>query len=345
MSIAVVSTLPAPAKDAASGNVADSDTLAAGLDFASLLFGHLAPVTAESIDVSTKDSDLPASDTTADGAPLLVATATIAPAMEFGAASPLPDAGKAGKTTSALSSTLPSTASAVLSAGENPRVEDTAAKFGKGLELAGPSALDDKPAKIAASPLGASRTENEFLKTTSPDPVPKTVQIPNGTAVGNTGNTHALPNQEVLPLSISAPVRDPNWASEFSQKIVWLAGNDKQAAILTLNPPKMGPIEVSLSVDKGHAVVSFASTNSDTREAIDSALPRLREMFASAGISLGQTNVGAQSFAWQAGSGDGAWASSQGLADKAILGVDSVGSLPGSLFLARQGNGLIDIFA
>ena len=58
-----------------------------------------------------------------------------------------------------------------------------------------------------------------------------------------------------------------------------------------------------MNIDKGHATAAFVSANAEVRDALESALPRLREMFASAGIALGQTSVSAESFSQQAGDG------------------------------------------
>ena len=71
-------------------------------------------------------------------------------------------------------------------------------------------------------------------------------------------------------------------------KIVWLTANDQKFAQLTLNPPQMGPIEISLNINKDTASAYFISPNAEVREAIETALPRLREMLAGVGIELGQ---------------------------------------------------------
>ena len=69
-------------------------------------------------------------------------------------------------------------------------------------------------------------------------------------------------------------------------------------------------------------------------------------MFASAGIELGQTNVGAQSFSQQqAWNGEQNQSSSRWLSDNAILAADTTGSLATGALTVRQGNGMVDIFA
>jgi hypothetical protein len=41
-------------------------------------------------------------------------------------------------------------------------------------------------------------------------------------------------------LGLQTALRDPSWATDFGQKLLWFAANDKQLAQLTLNPPQLG---------------------------------------------------------------------------------------------------------
>lgn len=113
-------------------------------------------------------------------------------------------------------------------------------------------------------------------------------------AVQNHAQTQPAQRTETPTSShLATPVRSPDWSNDFSQKVVWLANNDKQTAQLTLNPPQLGPIEITLEINKDSTNALFAVTNPETRQAIESALPQLREAFASAGLELGQANVSA----------------------------------------------------
>jgi flagellar hook-length control protein FliK len=65
-------------------------------------------------------------------------------------------------------------------------------------------------------------------------------------------------------------------------------------AEIRLTPAELGPLRVQLSVDDGVATVTFHSSQAATREAIEQALPRLRDLLADNGLSLGQANVSEQ---------------------------------------------------
>ncbi len=173
-------------------------------------------------------------------------------------------------------------------------------------------------AEIPSNPLSASGVQNPA---TAGNPAPTTI----------------------APLN--TPLHDPAWAADFSQRIVWMAANDKQVAHLTVNPPDMGPIEISLNLNKDGASAYFVSSSADVRQSIETALPRLKEMLAGVGIELGQSNVGSQSFQQQAGNGETRQGPPRWIADNAILGAGSAGGAPGQTFSAQRGNGLVDTFA
>jgi flagellar hook-length control protein FliK len=78
-----------------------------------------------------------------------------------------------------------------------------------------------------------------------------------------------------------------------------MANQSHQVAELHLNPPNLGPIEVRLTISNDQASAVFVSHQSVVREAIETALPRLREMLADNGIMLGNVTVGSESFSQQ----------------------------------------------
>ncbi len=86
----------------------------------------------------------------------------------------------------------------------------------------------------------------------------------------------------------------PDWPDTLGERVVWMAGRGgSQHATLRLNPPHLGSVEVRLTVSPqdGQASVSFHVQHPDAREAIQAALPRLREMMAEAGIQLADAQV------------------------------------------------------
>ncbi|MGC9386233.1 MAG: flagellar hook-length control protein FliK [Hydrogenovibrio sp.] len=93
-------------------------------------------------------------------------------------------------------------------------------------------------------------------------------------------------------LSITQPVRSPQWGQALGQKVTYMASQKIQEAKITLNPEKLGPIQVKLSLDKDHqAHISMVTQQGTTREAIENAMPRLKEMLESSGIGFGSFDL------------------------------------------------------
>jgi flagellar hook-length control protein FliK len=98
---------------------------------------------------------------------------------------------------------------------------------------------------------------------------------------------------QVSPASnyVPAQLGSTGWNDQVGQKIVWMVAGGEQSASLTLNPPDLGPMQVVLSVNGDQASVAFSSGHEEVRHALESAMPRLREMMGESGIALGSATV------------------------------------------------------
>lgn len=142
---------------------------------------------------------------------------------------------------------------------------------------------------------------------------------------------------------LAPAVGTPAWGQALGDKLVWMASGAQQTASLTLNPPNLGPLQVVLDVKNDQATASFYAAQPEVRQALESALPRLREMMTEAGIQLGQATVSAdtprqndsQEHQAQRLASERAGADSSGLATPSGLAVP----------VARAGRGLVDTFA
>lgn len=105
-------------------------------------------------------------------------------------------------------------------------------------------------------------------------------------------NAAKAPHVEV-PASrhVQAPVGSPQWAEELGSKLSLMVDRNQHSASLKLSPDNLGPLEVRISITDDKASVWFGAAHADTRAAIEHALPKLREMLASTGLSLGDTGV------------------------------------------------------
>lgn len=99
-------------------------------------------------------------------------------------------------------------------------------------------------------------------------------------------------NLKQYSTSVNAPVGNPEWTDQMSQKIVWMAGRSIQAAEIHLNPAELGPVEVKINVQNDQAAISFNAQHASVRELLESNVHRLREMMNSNGVELADVNVG-----------------------------------------------------
>jgi flagellar hook-length control protein FliK len=338
MSVTIVSTLPKPSQAKAAENTAStsSDAPASGQDFASLLFGQLLPVVTKKVAESTSDTASSQPDANAADSSNLLAALGIIP-TEINPASKTSVSVMTGSIKTEKTSSEKLTALQTEPFQSNQKASTTTE-----LVSAVAAETNEKAAKFAVPAAFVPSVENTLPKNASAD---SSDNVNTALTTTANGSLNALTASHETTVAVPTPIRDQHWANDFSQKVVWLATGDKQSAQMTLNPPQMGPIEISLSMDKGNATASFVSPNAEVRDAIETALPRLREMFASAGIQLGQTNVSSESFKQQADNGTWQSGTNSSRNDNAILATSSANSLPIRAFGSQHGNGLVNTFA
>ncbi len=152
----------------------------------------------------------------------------------------------------------------------------------------------------------------------------------------------------VLP--VHTPVNAHGWDGEVGDKLVWMIGRQEQRAELVLNPPQLGRVEVSLTMSAGQTSALFVSANPAVRDALEAAMPRLREILSDAGVTLGQTQVGADTgsngTANQSTNNRENWDNSGRTLNRMDLadGLDNLRPVAPTQWL-KQGNGLVDVFA
>jgi hypothetical protein len=107
------------------------------------------------------------------------------------------------------------------------------------------------------------------------------------------------------PISITVPVDHPAWDNALGQQVLVLAQQNGQQAELRLHPPELGSLEVHVSLLEDQANVTFSSPHAYVREVLESSVPRLRQMFTDAGLTLINVSVSQDSSAQQHYQGQG----------------------------------------
>lgn len=104
----------------------------------------------------------------------------------------------------------------------------------------------------------------------------------------------AAPARPAPSVPVQQPMHKPGWGQELGSRIVWMARQNIQAARLQVNPPHLGPVEVKISIHNDSANVQFVAHHVQAREAIEAAVPRLREMMGQQGFMQTSVDVSGQ---------------------------------------------------
>jgi flagellar hook-length control protein FliK len=125
---------------------------------------------------------------------------------------------------------------------------------------------------------------------TTPEPVSSNMQ--------NLAQTALLSNTPeaitATKTALTPHVGANGWDKALGQRVVWMIAGGMQSAELSLNPPDLGPLQVVIKVSNDQASANFFSAQPEVREALESALPRLRQMLNDAGVQLSDFSVGSQ---------------------------------------------------
>lgn len=254
-------TASAPEADDSAGRAADAAARASELPVTDMLalvasFNQLQPVPKEMAPVAAAPTDGEPGMLAADGSATLL---------------PVDLAGRFGQ------GTMPAP-------GDQPVAVKADAPLAT--PVAVPADTEVEPSKFA-SLLAQERTEPALLKDLQAPAAP--LNAPVQQASLNIAQAAAGVNTD----RIAARVGTPGWDNQVGQKIIWMVAGQEQSATLTLNPPDMGPMQVVLSVNNDQATVTFSANQLEVRQALENAMPKLREMMSESGIELGNATVDA----------------------------------------------------
>ena len=147
---------------------------------------------------------------------------------------------------------------------------------------------------------------------------------------------HARTDSNTTSGELRAPVGSAAWNDELGNQLSWMTHQGIDSASLRLSPEHLGPVEVRISVQNGDASVWFGANHASTRAALEQALPRLREMFASQGLTLSDSGVSRESPRNQ----------SKPTPSSSVSGVSAVGSTDQAVAAnVRLALGLVDTYA
>lgn len=154
---------------------------------------------------------------------------------------------------------------------------------------------------------------------------------------------HAPTPQPAMPqLPVHTPAGQQAWAEDVGNQVRWMLGRAESKAELVLTPPNLGKLEVSINLNGDQTTAQFVASSQAARDALERAMPQLREILQQAGIMLGDANV---STSQQGAGGEGQEGrGNRGGRGEAIAGeAADTGSSTGVWL--RQQQGMVDTFA
>lgn len=169
-----------------------------------------------------------------------------------------------------------------------------------------PPVIALKAAKFAAVPATVAPTDESAAMTASASQTPAANSFSPNAALplgavnamalnpASAAASNASPSAPANPL-LAPEVGSSEWGKALGQQVVQMGHAGHQVAELQLNPPGLGPLKVTLSLNDHQIQAMFVSAHASVRAAVEAALPQLRATLADNGISLGNTSVSADS--------------------------------------------------
>ena len=178
------------------------------------------------------------------------------------------------------------------------------------------------------------------------EPVGPTPQNLAAMAVATTAalQQHVSEVQDPQSNRLLPQVGTDDWGQALGQKISWMVQGAQQTATLTLNPPDLGPMQVVVHVNNNQASANFTAHQPEVRQALEAAMPRLREMLNESGIQLGQSNVSA-GLPNQQNNASGEQRQGNRSSNQASNAVETAAINVSHIPVSSTGTGMVDTFA
>ncbi|MDX2321420.1 MAG: flagellar hook-length control protein FliK [Moritella sp.] len=170
-------------------------------------------------------------------------------------------------------------------------------------EVAGGKNIPFGQANIAAD--NNTNSESDLLPTTPAEPIEQLdfAQImesarkpePLEQATRTMPKAPVLTDAEQQVLEKRVNLNNNLASSELNEKIAIMAGKELQSATIRLDPAELGSMNIKLVVQNDQLNVTIQTQSHQSRDLLEQQLPKLREMLQQQGMTLGDTQVQADS--------------------------------------------------
>ena len=150
---------------------------------------------------------------------------------------------------------------------------------------------------VSSAPLGglpALSLGAQQLATVIDPSLSASVQAASAASVSAASASTATTNTTaaVVNLPIDTPLGSPDWTQSLSHNVTLMMSNKLESAQMQLNPPNLGPIEVTLKMGADRlATIDFVTNSSHARAALEGNIDKLAGLLSNNGIQLGSANI------------------------------------------------------
>jgi flagellar hook-length control protein FliK len=118
-------------------------------------------------------------------------------------------------------------------------------------------------------------------------------------ALAQLSTSAASTSSDAVPVPtvrVHADVDSADFPQGVADQVSLAVDNGWSSAKLSVNPPQLGPIELQIAVQGAHAQVAMSTHSAVTREALESSVPKLRDMLNSQGFTQVSVDISQRSF-------------------------------------------------
>jgi len=96
---------------------------------------------------------------------------------------------------------------------------------------------------------------------------------------------------QMSKLNEAVNVNQADFSQNMKERLTIMMNKGVQSADIRLDPAELGQMQVKMTVENDVTSVSFTVQNAQAKEALEQAMPKLKEMLAEQGLEMGEGSV------------------------------------------------------
>lgn len=136
----------------------------------------------------------------------------------------------------------------------------------------------DVPKEIVKSQINEASIDKPFVNTISTEPLSSTNKV-------------LASEKSLFQMPLNGEVKN---GEDVAQQITWAKNNNANHVKIALSPEHLGALEINIEQDRDGLNIQFTTQNSLAKDALETFMPRLKDMLEQQGLNLQNTNVSQQ---------------------------------------------------